>query len=229
MKIIAMEKSSFIDYPGKICTMYFVALCNFKCGYCHNASIVKGEGEVIPEEEVFSFLEKRKKFIDAVCISGGEPTLYKELYDFIKKVKDKGFFIKLDTNGTNPQILKKLIDEKLIDYVAMDIKAPFHKYESVTQTKVDIESIKSSIDIIRSAPIDYEFRTTICRELLTKEDVLEMATYLKGSKRFYLQNFQDGDTVLAGRNQFHPYDVEVLKEIQRNLEGYFELCEVRNK
>lgn len=228
MKIIGMEKSSFIDFPGKISTVYFTAGCNFRCGYCHNAPIVKGQGKDISEEEVFSFLEKRKKYIDAICISGGEPTLYDELYDFIKKVKEKGFYIKLDTNGTRPEMLKKLIDEKLIDYAAMDIKAPFYKYEFVTKRKVDIESIKSSIDMIRNSNIDYEFRTTLCKELLTKNDILEIAEYLKGSKGYYLQNFKDVDTVLAGQNQFHSYDVETLEEIRKSIEGYFNVFGIRN-
>ncbi|SET67277.1 pyruvate formate lyase activating enzyme [Natronincola peptidivorans] len=227
MRIIGHEKTSFIDYPGKICTMYFVASCNFQCGYCHNEPIVKGQGERIDEEEIFAFLEKRKKYIDAVCISGGEPTLYASLYNFIKKIKEKGFFIKLDTNGTNPHLLQTLIDEKLIDYVAMDIKAPFHKYEMITGGKVSIENIKTSIDMIRGSIIDYEFRTTICKELLTEEDILEIAGYLKGSKRYYLQNFKDGETVLAGQGKFHPYDSEALEKIIEAIKADFDVCSIR--
>lgn len=227
MKIIGIEKSSFIDYPGKISTVYFAAGCNFRCDYCHNGPIVKGEGRRISEEEVFSFLEKRKKYVDAVCISGGEPTLYDELYDFVKLLKEKGFSIKLDTNGTRPEILKQLLDEKLIDYVAMDIKAPFYKYELVTKTKVDIEGIKASIDIIKNSNIDYEFRTTLCKELLTKNDILEIAEYLKGSKGYHLQNFKDVETVLVGQNKLHSYDVETLEEIKKEIEDYFQLFSIR--
>ncbi|QEK11044.1 anaerobic ribonucleoside-triphosphate reductase activating protein [Crassaminicella thermophila] len=227
MNIIGHQKSSFIDYPEKICTVYFVAGCNFRCPYCHNSHIVKEAGKFISEEEIFSFLNKRKKFIDAVCISGGEPTLYEELYGFIKKIKMEGFLVKLDTNGTNPKILEKLLKEGLIDYVAMDIKAPFHKYEFVTKAKIDIENIKMSIHIIKNANIDYEFRTTVCKELLTKEDLIEIATYLKGSKRYSIQNFRDGETVLAGKNQLHSYDLETLEEIKKEIEGYFEIFKVR--
>ncbi|MCC5911197.1 MAG: anaerobic ribonucleoside-triphosphate reductase activating protein [Clostridiaceae bacterium] len=227
MKIIGIEKSSFIDYPNKISTVYFTAGCNFRCPYCHNGPIVKGVGENIKEEEIFSFLEKRKKFIDALCISGGEPTLYEEIYDFIKKVKEKGFFIKLDTNGTNPEMLKNLLKEELIDYVAMDIKAPLHKYEFITKTKVDIEDIKASIHLLKNTSIDYEFRTTVCKELLTEEDILEIAKYLKGSKRYYIQNFKDVESVLVGQNQFNPYDGKTLEEIQKNIKDYFDVFEIR--
>lgn len=227
MKIIGMEKSSFIDYPGKISTVLFIAGCNFRCGYCHNAPIVKGEGKIIPEEEVLTFLEKRKKYVDAVCISGGEPTLHKKLYDFIHRIKSRGFFIKLDTNGSNVEVLKLLIDEGLIDYVAMDIKAPFNKYELVVQSKVDIETIKASIELIKNSQIDYEFRTTISKELLTREDLIEIANYLKGSKRFYLQNFKDVETVLAGQKLFHSYDYKTLEEIKENIKDYFDIVEIR--
>ena len=136
------QKTSFIDYPNKISTVFFTGGCNFRCPYCHNSHVVKGEGQSINEEEVFSFLEKRKKFIDAVCLCGGEPTLHEELYDFVKRLKERGFLIKLDTNGINTNLIKILLDEKLLDYIAMDIKAPLHKYEYITKTKIDIESIQ---------------------------------------------------------------------------------------
>ena len=221
MYIAGHEKTSFIDYPDKICTMYFVASCNFRCGYCHNGHIVAWDGKNIGEEEVFAFLKKRRPFIDAVCISGGEPTIHKGLYEFIKKIKEQGFLVKLDTNGTNPDVLKVLLNEGLVDYIAMDIKAPFHKYELVTGTKVDLGSIKESIDVIRSSTIEYEFRTTVCKELHTEEDILEIATYINASKRYSIQNFRDGDTVLAGSNQFHPYEQEALEEIGKKLDGFF--------
>ncbi|QXM07201.1 anaerobic ribonucleoside-triphosphate reductase activating protein [Crassaminicella indica] len=227
MNIVGHEKTSFIDYPDQICTVYFVEGCNFRCSYCHNSHIIKGEGRTISEEEIFSFLNKRKKFIDAVCISGGEPTLYEETYALIKKIKKEGLLVKLDTNGTNPKMLKQLLEEGLIDYVAMDVKAPLHKYEYVTKTKVNIKDIERSIDIIKNSNIDYEFRTTVCKELLTKEDILEIAEYLKGSKRYSIQNFRDGETVLEGKNQLHPYDAETLEEIKEKIEGHFQIFKVR--
>lgn len=227
MYIIGEEKASFVDYPDQISIVYFCAYCNMKCKYCHNSELVKGKGNEISDEEIFAFLEKRKKFVDAVCISGGEPTLHEGLYDFAKRVKDKGYLVKLDTNGTNPEVVKKLIDEKIIDYVAMDIKAPFHKYEAVIGTKIDIEAIKNSIELLRSSDIDYEFRTTVCKELLTKEDILEIADSLKGSKRYSIQNFRDGETVLVGENKLHPYNIEILEEIRKEIEGSFGVFKIR--
>lgn len=227
MEIIGQEKASFIDYPDKISIVYFCSNCNMLCKYCHNSHLVKGEGECIDHEEIFAFLKKRKKFVDAVCISGGEPTLHKGLYDFAKRVKDTGYLVKLDTNGTNPQEVKRLIDEKIVDYVAMDIKAPFHKYEAVTGTKINMEAIKDSVELLRNSDIDYEFRTTVCKELLTKEDILEIAEYLKGSKRYSIQNFRDGETVLVGQNKLRSYDIETLEDIRKEIEGYFEVFKIR--
>lgn len=227
MNIIGQEKVSFIDYPEKISTVYFCSNCNMLCKYCHNSHLLKDEGQGIDHDEIFDFLKKRKKFVDAVCISGGEPTLHKGLYDFTKEIKAIGYLVKLDTNGTNPEVVKNLIDEKIVDYVAMDIKAPFHKYEVVTGTKIDIKSIKNTIKLLKNSDIEYEFRTTVCKELISKEDILEMAKYLKGSRRYSIQNFRDGETVLVGQNKLHSYDVETLEEIKKEIDSYFEVLKVR--
>lgn len=228
MEFKGHQKSSFIDYPDKICTVFFTSGCNFRCPYCHNSDLVHNKGETITEDFAFDYLDKRKKMIDAVCISGGEPTIHKGLYDFIKKAKDKGYLVKLDTNGTNLEILEKLLADKLVNYVAMDIKAPLNKYNKVTNVDININKIVESIRILKDADIDYEFRTTVCRELLTHEDIIEIAEYLKGSKRYYIQNFRDGDTVLAGQNQFSPYDTKTLKEIQEQIKSYFGIFKIRN-
>lgn len=217
MNILGIEKSSFIDYPGNICTVIFTGGCNFKCSYCHNSSIVNNVGNNIDEEEIITYLKKRKKFVDALCISGGEPTLQKDLYEFICRVKKEGFLVKLDTNGTNPNLLKKLINEKLIDYVAMDIKAPLAKYSSITQTSVSLENIKESINVLIQNKVDYEFRTTICKELLSIEDIEIIAKEIKGCKKYVLQNFRDGETVLGGQNKFTSYNIEELKEIEKAI------------
>ncbi len=217
MNILGIEKSSFIDYPGNICTVIFTGGCNFKCSYCHNSSIVNNIGNNIDEEEIITYLKKRKKFVDALCISGGEPTLQKDLYEFICRVKKEGFLVKLDTNGTNPNLLKKLINEKLIDYVAMDIKAPLAKYLSITETYVSLENIKESINILTQNKVDYEFRTTICKELLSIEDIETIAKEIKGCKKYVLQNFRDGETVLGGQNKFTSYNIEELKEIEKTI------------
>ncbi len=227
MNILGIEKSSFIDYPDKIATVVFTGGCNFRCPYCHNRQLVLGEGEAIDSQELLSFLIKRKKFIDAVCISGGEPTLQGELHGLIRKIKAADFLIKVDTNGTEPQVIRQLLSEGLLDYIAMDVKGPFHQYELLTQTRVDIEKIKASIELIRNAPIEYEFRTTLCKELLSLEDILETARYLKGSKRYFLQNFRDGDTILTGKGKFSPFTREQLEKIKKEISPYFEICGVR--
>ncbi len=229
MKLLGIEKSSFIDYPNKISTVFFTGGCNFRCPYCHNTSIVNQEGEVISEGEAMAFLRKRKKFIDAVCITGGEPTLQPGLYEFIVELKREGFLVKLDTNGTRPHILTNLIQDGLVDYVAMDIKAPLNKYDIVADQRVDVRDIESSIDILLNSSIDYEFRTTVCKELLTKEDILNIAMTIKGSRRYYLQNFRDGETVLAGKGRFTPYDLNQLELIRDEIKDLFEICEIRGK
>ncbi|MBS4539116.1 anaerobic ribonucleoside-triphosphate reductase activating protein [Clostridium sp. D2Q-11] len=227
MEICEIEKSSFIDYPGKISTILFIKGCNFRCPYCHNSHIINNNKNPLDQGLIMSFLNKRKKFIDAVTITGGEPTLYNELYALIKEIKKQGFSIKLDTNGTNPKIIEKLLDNNLVDYIAMDIKTSFKRYGDVTNALVDINKIKESIRIIKNSDIDYEFRTTICKELIDKNDVLEIADYLRGSKRYILQNFRDRDTVLDGKNKFYPYEMIRLKEIKLEIENLFENCKIR--
>lgn len=222
-----LQKSSFIDYPGKISTVLFVGGCNFKCPYCHNSSLVRNEGLNISEEYIYEYLDEKGRFIDGICISGGEPTLNKGIVDFIRKIKAKGFLVKLDTNGTRPLVITKLLNEKLLDYIAMDVKAPLHKYNSVIDTKADIKNIESSIDIIKNSGIEYEFRTTVCKELISKEDIIEIAQYLKGSSRYTIQNFRDGETVLIGKKHLKPYDIELLKKIEKEIKPLFKILKVR--
>lgn len=216
------QKSSFIDYPNKIATVLFTGGCNFRCPYCHNSQIVNKSGNRIAEEEIFGFLEKRKKYIDAVCICGGEPTIHQGIYDFIRTIKNRGFLVKLDTNGINPELLSKLTKEKLVDYIAMDIKAPSYKYEYITKSQVDIEKIKTSVDIIINSNIDYEFRTTICKELLTKEDILEISNEITGAKKYVIQNFKDSDNVLDGKGKYSNFSKEELNDIKIELEYKFD-------
>jgi len=193
MKIKGFIKTTFIEYPGKIASMIFLPGCNFRCSFCFNPELILESDKIedVNEKEIFDFLEKQKKWIDAVVISGGEPTLHKDLINFIGKIKKLGFLVRIYTNGSNPDILKKLINEKLIDSIAMDIKAPLteEKYESVTNTKEFLESVKESITLIMNSGLDYEFRTTIVPSLHSDEDVEEIAKYIKGAKLFILQKF----------------------------------------
>ncbi|SHH44939.1 pyruvate formate lyase activating enzyme [Caloranaerobacter azorensis DSM 13643] len=227
MNFKGLQKSSFIDYPDKICTVLFTGGCNFRCPFCHNSLLVKNEGEIILERDVLEFLESRKTMIEAVCISGGEPTLQKELVSFIKKVKDIGYLVKLDTNGTNPDVIKRLLDLRLVDYIAMDIKAPFSKYSSVVGVMVDINSIQESIRLIKNSDIDYEFRTTVCKELLSQNDILELSKEISGAKRYIIQNFKDRETVLAGQGRFTPYLREELLEIEKEIKDLFGEIKIR--
>jgi pyruvate formate lyase activating enzyme len=189
--INGINKASYNDYPGEVSYVIFLGGCNFKCPYCHNSSIVNRTTQLIDEQQVFKDLLERKKMIKAVVITGGEPTIYgDELIRLILKIKEHGFKIKLDTNGTNPILLKKIINEKMIDYIAMDIKNTFAKYEETSGCKVNLDKIKESIKIIENGNINYEFRTTINRTNHTMEDIDEIKSYLINSTKLIFQNYQ---------------------------------------
>lgn len=188
MIIAGFVKNSFVDYPGKIASTIFTAGCNMRCWYCHNSHILENFENKVEEDFILNFLKERKGFIDAVVISGGEPTLQKDLKEFIKKIKVLGYLIKLDTNGSNYEVLKSLIDENLLDYVAMDIKAPLNKYSKITNTKIDIDNIKKSIELLIENKVDYEFRTTFSPDL-TLEDIEEICASLKGAKNYVIQKY----------------------------------------
>ena len=178
MQIGGFQKTSLLDYPDTISAIIWTVGCNFNCPFCYNPQLVKKTKNTISEEEVLSFLKKRKGLLEGVSISGGEPFLQKDIADFIKKVKKFGYLVKIDTNGTFPDRLKELIEKKLVDYVSMDVKAPKEKYGQLTGVKTDIKKIEISIDIIKKIAPDYEFKTTFVPELLTKEDIAVSYTHL---------------------------------------------------
>ena len=190
MKIVGLQKNSFVDYPKKIAAVLFLAGCNFDCWYCHNQDVcTNSTGILYSEKDILDFLSKRKKLLDAVVITGGEPLVSGDLLPFIKKVRALGYAVKLDTNGTFPGRLKELIDAGVLDYIAMDIKAPFDKYPSVIQADVDTEAMKTSIKLIMESGIDYEFRTTVIPQL-DKDDIAEMVSYIKGARLYALQQYR---------------------------------------
>ncbi|NPV04942.1 MAG: anaerobic ribonucleoside-triphosphate reductase activating protein [Syntrophaceae bacterium] len=191
MKIGGFQKVSLIDYPGVISAVVFTQGCNFRCPFCHNPELVDPErfSDRIPEAEILSFLERRKGRLDAVVITGGEPTLQGELIPFIIHLKAMGYRIKLDTNGALPDVLEELLGRALLDYVAMDIKAPLEKYGEVTRTAADTERIRRSIGLIMGSGIDYEFRTTAVRTLLAPADLEAIGHLIPGARRFVLQKF----------------------------------------
>jgi pyruvate formate lyase activating enzyme len=191
MQIGGLQKVSLIEYPGKIGAIAFTQGCNFRCPYCHNPELVDPNlyRECLSEEGVLSFLEKRKGKLDALTITGGEPTIQVDLLDFIKCVRNIGYLIKLDTNGSCPEILERLISDRLVDYIAMDIKGPLHKYRTVTRSKIDEDKIRQSIEMIMKSGMPYEFRTTIPKRLLDVDDLLEMGMLLKNAGCYILQQF----------------------------------------
>ncbi len=229
MKIGQIQKTSFIDYPGKISAIIFTLGCNFACPYCHNPELVDPKRFLAPlgEDEVMAFLKKRVGQLDAVVITGGEPMIHADLIDFMKSIKDMGYLIKLDTNGTNPVMLLKAIERGIVDYIAMDIKAPYALYDTVTRTHVNTDDIKSSIDLIMNAQSSYEFRTTLVRSLINPEDVLTIGHMIKGARRYALQNFVPSkhvDDAFIGESGFTK---EELTELKRHLDTLVKSCIIR--
>lgn len=191
MLIGGLQKTSLLDYPDKISAIIFTVGCNFRCGFCYNSHLVTktDKAEIIPEEKIFQFLESRRKTLDAVVITGGEPTLQPDLPQFIKKIKALGYLVKLDTNGTNPDMLAVLINDGLVDYLAMDIKGPLPKYAKIVKVKIDIKKIKRSLKLIMNSGLPYEFRSTLLPALHSREDLLAMSELIAGASRYFLQKF----------------------------------------
>ena len=227
MKICGLNKTTLLDYPGCVSATIFVGGCNFRCPFCHNGDLVLCSNELpeYREEEVFSFLEKRKNVLEGVCVTGGEPTLYREMPEFIKKIKALGYKVKLDTNGSNPKMLRELVKEKLVDYVAMDIKAPIYHYDKVCGVLVDVEKIKESVDFLKEKNVPYEFRTTVVRELHSKEDVIEIGKWISGAENYYLQSYQETDKNLS--KGFMPMEETELKALKEELKNYVENVKIR--
>jgi pyruvate formate lyase activating enzyme len=231
MIIGGLQKLTLIDFPGKLACTVFCIGCTFRCPWCYSSELVLPEKiklqPKISEKDFFDFLKKRKGLLEGVCVCGGEPTINKDLPDFIKKIKKMGFLVKLDTNGSNPEMLKKLIDEKLIDYVAMDIKSVKEKYSKAIGKKVDIKKIQKSINILKKGNVDYEFRTTILPKIHPKKDIIKIAEWIQGAKAYYLQQFRPEKTIDPKFKKLKPYPEEELIEIQKEISQFFEVCQIR--
>ena len=213
MIIKGLQKTTLLDFPGKVACTVFTAGCNFRCPFCHNASLVIHAGDVdeIPEEEFFSYISKRKGILDGVAITGGEPLMAHGIEDFIKRIKSMGFLVKLDTNGAFPDRLEALLDQKLVDYVAMDVKNSKEKYPLTIGLDSMPEGIERSIKIIMDKAPDYEFRTTVVRELHTPQDIVDITKWISGAKRYFLQTYVDsGDILCQG---YSAYDANEMLEI----------------
>ena len=231
MQICGLQKLTLIDFPGCLAATVFLCGCNFRCPWCYSRELVLPE-EIkkqpeISEKELFSFLKERKRLLEGVVICGGEPTIHKELPGLVKKIKKLGYLVKLDTNGSNPKMIKKLIEDKLIDYVAMDVKLPKNKYPKIFKGGVKIENIEESIKILKEGKIDYEFRTTVVPTILDKEDIIKIAKWLSPAKKYYLQNFRAEKTIDPKFEKIKPYPDKYLLEIQKTVAPFFEICEVR--
>ena len=216
MRIGGLQKLTLLDYPGKVACTVFLSGCNLRCPYCHNPGLVlpeQSEGSEIPEAEVLSFLERRKGKLDGVCITGGEPTLQPELPEFLEKLRRLGYAVKLDTNGTNPDMLEALAQEGLLDYAAMDIKNSPDRYAEICGGVDLLGPVKRSAALLMAGAVDYEFRTTVCAPLHTPEEMAGIGRWLKGAKRYFLQPFVDsGELVGSGMKPLTKEEIEALRD-----------------
>ncbi len=222
LEIKGFVPNTLIDWEGKVASIIFLPGCNFRCPFCYAVDLVlhPNKLETIPFEGISGFLKEKSKWIDGLVICGGEPTIYPGLPDLISRFKKIPIAIKLDTNGTNPKMLKSLIEDGLIDYVAMDLKAPMAKYDEAAGAKVDPGKIKETINILINCDIDYEFRTTACQAFLKKKDILEMAKSIAGAKRYVLQQFRPGECLDPKLNEVRPYPTDVLREMVDGAKAY---------
>lgn len=231
MKIGGLQKTTLIDFPGRIAATVFLVGCNFSCPWCYSSEIVLPEKikdhPLISEKEFFKFLKERKGLLEGVVVCGGEPTVYKDLPSFIRKIKKMGYFVKLDTNGSNPKMLEGLIKKNLIDYVAMDVKLPKGRYKEVFGGKTGAEDIERSIKILNGSKIDFEFRTTIVPTIHQKEDILEIVRWISPAKKYFLQNFRAEKTIDPAFIEIKPYSQEWLLEVQKIIAPFFEICQIR--
>lgn len=210
MLIQGLQKLTLLDYPTKLAATVFLGGCNMRCPFCHNASLVVRPSDYsITEEEFFSFLESRKGRLEAVCVSGGEPTLRPELPSFINRIKEMGFLVKLDTNGTNPKIIRSLVEQGLLDYVAMDIKNSPESYSRTAGISVNMDAISESVSYLLSGKVDYEFRTTVVKGYHTKADFESIGRWISGARAYFIQTFKDsGDIIEKGLEK--PCEIEVF-------------------
>ncbi len=222
IEIKGFLETSFVDWPGKICSVLFFPYCNFRCPYCHNHSLVLHPEQYlsIPFEEILSRLRSFEGWIDGICLTGGEPTLHADLLSLIQEIKRNRFLVKLDTNGSNPQVLENLIEARQIDFVSMDVKAPLDpfSYRRSTGLPIDLNPILRSIEILKRGEVEYEFRMTVVPGIHQKEDIQNLGHQLRVGKRFILHNFNPENPLDPSLKDTPPYDPMVLKEIEREVQ-----------
>ncbi len=220
MLIGGLQKMTLLDYAGRIACIVFTHGCNFRCPYCHNAPLVTDAPERFDEEELFAFLKKRRGILDGVVVSGGEPTLQKNLVPFLHRIKELGYSVKLDTNGTAPDVLREIIVSGLCDYVAMDIKNSREKYSLTAGCEADIGAVEKSVELLLSGKVEYEFRTTVTRELHTGEDIRAIGEWIRGASRYFLQTFANsGALVGSGMSAYSEEEMRTLADVVRPYVG----------
>ena len=227
MQIHGFNKTTLLDYPGLVAATIFTGACNFRCPFCHNAELVLNPSSqpIIPEEEILTHLKKRQGITKGVCITGGEPTLQKDLKDFVKKLKELDLKVKLDSNGYKPEVLKDLVKEGLLDYIAMDVKAPLDEYEVIAGVKLDVSKLQESIDFLKKGKVPYEFRTTVIKDFHTQESFEKIAELIKGADRYFLQGYVDSDKVIAPGLSAYTY--EEMQEFLPIFDGKVKHVEIR--
>ena len=224
MLIGGFQKMTMLDYPGKVACTIFTYGCNFRCPFCHNATLVIDEASLFDKEEIFSYLYKRKNILDGVVVTGGEPLLQPDIIDFLKELRETGLQIKLDTNGSFPEKLSEVIDLGLVDYVAMDIKNSKEKYEMTVGAKIDLSKIEKSVEILLQNRVDYEFRTTVVCQMHENADFEKIGEWLRGAKRLFLQQFRDSENLIGKDLSCHtPQALEGFKSILKRTINQVEI------
>ncbi len=229
MHIVGLQKMTLLDYPGKVACTVFFGGCNFRCPYCHNPDLVftSSTESDISEQEFFEFLSQRKGFLDGVCITGGEPMLERELVPFIQKIRERGLLVKLDTNGSFPDRLKHLVENNLVDYVAMDIKNSKEHYgKTIGIPNYDITKVEQSVAILMEGRVPYEFRTTLVREYHTHSDIKAMGIWLRGCRSYFIQTFVDSGNLL-GKEPMKAFSHEEMVKFKNLLKSYMEAISIR--
>lgn len=228
MKIHGFNKTTLLDYPGHVAATVFTGGCNFRCPFCHNKNLVlhPDSEPLIEEEEVLAYLKKRMGVLEGVCITGGEPTLQSDLREFIIRIKEMGYLIKLDTNGYRPQVIRKLLEERLLDYVAMDVKASLPNYKKASGCpEPDLSRIEESIAVLKSSGIDYEFRTTVVKGIHTIEEFDSIGRLLENAKAYYIQAFRENENVLE--SGYEAFSTESMKEMAERARKYIDKVKLR--
>lgn len=228
MQIHGLNKTTLLDYPEHVAATIFTGGCNFRCPFCHNSDLVINpmSQPLLDEQEILEFLKKRKNILSGVCITGGEPTLQADLPDFIRRVKDMGYLVKLDTNGYRPEVLKNLVKENLLDYIAMDIKSGMNGYALASgMPDIHFEKIKESVDFIMHCGVQYEFRTTVVKGIHTKTDFEKIGPWLQGCRAYFLQQYKDNERVL--KQGFESFSKEEMEEFADIVRPHIERVELR--